>query len=188
MRLVASDNGLVNGTMRKSEFTIGVEFKGFFRHSCPFCGLSFLSQEKKVTHQCSGNYFCIHRKAVATEIFPPPQGGGDLLSTGLKALGITTETYSDAKASMGLQPNCSCEGRQTWLNKFTEKLGLGEGQGAELQSVIATEKLTGVQVNECKIHGKCLPDLRVAENQLDIIRESGYWPCQGCEEREATLL
>lgn len=153
-----------------------------FLFVCIRCGAT---RTQKLTKRCGVNV-CLHLLAEFPETFPPPQGGGDLLSSGLKLLGITPENYTSAKASIGLSEtdeHCGCSARQKWLNKLTEKLGLGEGQGAELQSLIAMENLRNIQVNECKIHGKCLPDLRVAENQLDIIRESGYWPCQGCEER-----
>lgn len=52
-------------------------------------------------------------------------GLGDLLSIGLRKLGVTPGRYTAAKAAVGLKRRCGCHGRQLKLNAIGRKLGIG---------------------------------------------------------------
>ena len=122
---------------------------------------------------------CIHATGATPETFPPPEGLGDTISTQLKRIGITQETYQAAKKKVGLKETCGCQWRQKLANTLGKMIGLSQGQGAELQQIIALDDIPKQPVHECGVYGRCLPQLRVPEEHLIIIREQ-IQPCQGC--------
>lgn len=54
-------------------------------------------------------------------------GLGDMVASGLAAVGITKERVQAVAAKVGVK-NCGCAKRQAALNKLGEKLGLPPGQ------------------------------------------------------------
>lgn len=55
------------------------------------------------------------------------QGLGDMVASGLAAVGITKERAQAVASAVGVK-DCGCRGRQAALNKLGEKLGLPPGQ------------------------------------------------------------
>jgi hypothetical protein len=58
--------------------------------------------------------------------FPRVKPGlGDMVASGLAAVGITPERYQSAKAAVGLKRPCGCLKRKQKLNELGRKLGIG---------------------------------------------------------------
>ncbi len=129
---------------------------------------------------------CQHRAVEPTaETFPPPNGLGDHTSDLLASVGITKERFSNAVNAWNTsdeKKDCGCNWRQKGMNWIGSKLGLPEGKGPELQKLLELEHLPEQPVYECELHGKCLTQLRLANEQRQIVVDSGFTPCNGCED------
>lgn len=53
-------------------------------------------------------------------------GLGDIMASGLAAIGVTKERVQAVASAVGVK-DCGCKGRQAALNKLGEKLGLPRG-------------------------------------------------------------
>jgi hypothetical protein len=126
---------------------------------------------------------CLHLGKLTTEIFPPAAGLGDMLSTGLAAIGLTKERWASLWAETTEEVDCTgCHGRQKFVNALGEKIGLPTGQGGELQKLVQLEMIGPQQVRDCKIHEKCLPQLKLSDSSKVIIESAGWHLCYKCSD------
>lgn len=130
---------------------------------------------------------------IAGEKFPPRDGGGDLVSNALKAVGITKERWANLVGTFKTEykpkaGGCGgCDARQKFLNWAGKAIGLSEGKGPELQAVLEMQTLPTLPVYACEIHGKCLPLLNVNETTAAQLVAGGWHGCGRCPDKVLKL-
>lgn len=89
-----------SGSVRHCDFSDGL--------TCPHCG--YVAKRQRTIRMCK-----------------PPPGLGDMVASGLAAVGITKERAQAVANAVGVK-DCGCAKRQAALNRLGEKLGLPPGQ------------------------------------------------------------
>ena len=126
---------------------------------------------------------CTYRSPPLDEIFPPPAGLGDYVSTALHSFGLTKERFSKLVTLGKTEEGCNCNGRHAIANWVGERLGLAPGRLPELHDLLLAEEMQPQKVCHCShFDAKCLPILKV-DRELPLaqaIQKAGYQLCQGC--------
>ena len=131
---------------------------------------------------------CAHLgEIMPDEIFPPPAGLGDYVSSGLAKLGITKERFRELVTLGRSEAGCGCEGRQKFINWIGSKLGLPKGCGPEIEKLMAVSEIKPQSVFECAVHGKCLRKLLRTDEAKDVIEKAGYKMCLACDDRKQLI-
>lgn len=103
--------------------------------NCPFCSQGKKRPAPQRVRIASQH---VHIPAKAKPIMhdgtdrPKPKPLGDKVEEFLTSHGLTKEFYSHMKESIGLPPGCSCNSRQEWLNKWSERFPSVADMGGKL--------------------------------------------------------
>lgn len=136
---------------------------------------------------------CRHELEPTGEVFPPPDGVGDVFSNALTAAGITKERWASLlnnfRSEEKQEKSCSgCSRLQGLMNWAGEKLKMPAGKGSKIQELVILDNLREQPVCGCQLYGSCIKLMGVSEEASDTIKsELGHANCAACFEREPVL-